>query len=462
MAIFQIVPRVLTVTFLALATVCLSGAGAYGQTDGLDSYVRAEKLRQANQFRAAIDEYEKAISEDSANYRFHYQKGKCYTLLRDEDNAILAFEQAAKLKSDYVYAHTRLAWLYQRKEKFEQTMAAFDSAFKYESDLKDRITYKLNIIKLLIRLNRFPEAWPHIMDVKAHDPDNLDALYYEAKHFNLQKKHVLAKESAKKAVARLTTANPKETARYYYELGTAFYFMEEYDSAKEAYKRADYGPYKGLIARRTPRYKYALASAYFGVYEFEKSKELLETALKMDQYFPYAIELLSKIAVTKADKSKVIAHLKNAINAETDQMRKSIQYEELAFLEFDAGQLNNVLNTSSLCLEIQPNNYKVAYLRQLALFRTGKRDEAVEGMKKLTTYPGLDFDSKSKFSFALGLMFKEMDDPDMAIRAFKSCVFGAYKFAAIEETNQLNNFDEESGVNDSDLGNLVNIGGNDN
>lgn len=425
-------------SFIALIAFFLSLQFVLGQDgDGLGFFVKAEQLRQSNQFRAAIDQYNNAIRDNPTNYKFIFQKGKCYINLRDEDNAIAAFERTIELKEDYVHAYTRLAWLYQRKERFNDAIKAFGNAFKFEQNPRDKVEYKSSIIKILYKLGRFNEAGPHITDARKVAPNDVSVLFYDAKFNNMNGNYEKAKQSMLQAISSLTSGQAKDVARFYYELGYAYYELGDFTKAFEAFQKADYGPFQNKIAEKTPQYKLAMAKCYFSVFENEKCEEIIDFCLKMKNNFPPAHELKLKLAERKTNKQMIVEHTLNLINSETVPARKAAEYSELAELFIQQKQYKEAIDAANDALNIQPTNYKVSYFKLLALHKQGLHDAAIAELRNLLTYQGLDFETKAQLNFTLGLIQKEKGDLKSAIKSFKSSIYGTFKYAAKEELKSI-------------------------
>ncbi len=421
----------------------------FGQDgDGLGFFVKAEQLRQSNQFRAAIDEYNNAIRDNPTNYKFVFQKGKCYINLRDEENAIAAFERTVEIKEDYVHAYTRLAWLYQRKERFDDAIEAFNKAFKFETNSGDKIEYKSAIIKTLYKLGRFNEAGRHIEDARKVNSSDLSVLFYDAKYNNMNGNYEKAKQSMLKAIASLTSGQPKDVARYYYELGVAYYELGEFTKAFEAFQKADYGPFQNKIAEKTPQYKLAIAKCYFSVFENEKCEKIIDFCLKMKNNFPPAHELKLKLAERKTDKKIIVEHTLNLINSETVPARKAAKYSELAELYIQQKDYDGAINAANEALNIQPTNYKVSYFKLLAMNEKNQHDAAIAEIRNLLSYQGLDFETKAQLNFTLGLIQKDKGDFKSAIKSFKASIYGAFKYAAKEELKEVS---EELNTDESEF-----------
>ena len=204
--------------------------------------MQAEKLRRADKLSDAIVYYDSAIMADPYNHKFYFEKGKCHVLLNEEFHAIQALEQTIRLRPDHIESYTRLAWLYERKEDYQQVIRCLDNAAKYHRDDVYKLEYKLRILKTLQLLDRFDEAAKHIEEAKSlvdeGSQNYIDILYYEAKFQNLNEEHEKAIETAKYALHTTNSVENHHVAKFYYELGYAYYKKGEYRNARAAFTYA--------------------------------------------------------------------------------------------------------------------------------------------------------------------------------------------------------------------------------
>jgi len=184
----------LTILFAIFSFICVQ-AHAQG---GLEEFVRAENLYNQKKFKEALVEYNNAITKDAKNYKFHFHQGKCFLLVKEEDNAIKAFQKTVELQKDFVEAYEKLAKLYEKNKQLDQAILAYDNAFKYDTDAKKKLSHKLSVIKNLQKAKKFTEAGNHINDAKQLAPDDLQVLYYDAKFNNETGKYALALQAWKK------------------------------------------------------------------------------------------------------------------------------------------------------------------------------------------------------------------------------------------------------------------------
>jgi tetratricopeptide (TPR) repeat protein len=404
----------------------------------LDYLLKAEELKKNNNLRGAIDEYNKAIAADPANPEYVFRKGQAYVVLKDADNAIQCFQKTVELKNDYLGAHTRLAKLFVLKNKVNDAIAAYDNAFKLEANAKEKAEYKINIIKLLYKDGRFKEATNHINDALAADPGNLNALYYHAKLSNQQGKPDEAVKSMLKATGSLTSTDPKETARFYFELGLGLYNSGKYPEANAAFAKANFGPYRNRIFEMTPSYFLGLGTAYFKAWELDEAKTMLDQALKIKPDFTAAHEVMIKISQAKTDKSAIAAQLKKAAEAEKDPIKKGNLYAQIAQQEFESGKFAEAIASADACLAVQAPNYNVGFIKAVSLARSGKLNDGINLLSELLKNPGLDQETKAMFNFAQGLMYNKANNTKLANMAFKRAEFGNYKFASVVELRKNN------------------------
>lgn len=411
---------------------------AQSQDGGLEFLLRAEELRKNNRHKEAIDEYNKAIQSDPTNPEYVFRKGKTYILIKDVDNAIQCFEKTVQLRKDYLGAYTRLARLYAVKNKTNEAIEAFDNAFKYDSNPKEKIEYKINIIKLLMRADRFNESASHIADGLALDPNNLQLLFFNAHLNNKLGKHEAAVKDMLKATSLITSQDPRDFARFYYELGLAYYKLGKYPEAQQAFTKANFGPYKAKIFEMTPTYFQHLSTAYFKVYELEESKKMAEQAIKIKPDFSPAHEILVNISKMTVDQSAVIKQQKLAAEAKKEPGEKAQALAKVAQIEIGAGLNADALASADACLAIQPSNYNVAFIKAVALSKLNKLNEAMNVINDILKNQGIDQETKAQTYFLQGLVFNKMKNTKAANEAFKKAEQSIFRHAAIYELRKNN------------------------
>ncbi len=407
--------------------------------DPLKHILDAEDKKKAGNFAGAVDDYDKAIKIDPSNPEYVFRKGKTFILMKDMDNAIMCFEKTVQLKKEYVEAHKNLATLYKKKSKLPEAVKCYDNAFKYETEAPNKVKYKLEIIKLLAKMKKFNEAGNHINDAKQIAADNLDVLYFDARFNNTVGKYEAAKESALKATTspNLKLDDPKNYAKYFYELGLAYYQMEKYDDATKAFEKANFGPYKRFILEMSPQYFQTLAYSYYKVFELDESETLADKALKMKKDFSAAHDLKGQIALSRTDKNAVIKAKQLAIEAEKDQVKRAQLFKELTEMLFDAGKYADAVMSADKAVEANPNDYNSLFIKAVSLARLNKNTEAIDLVQNILKMPGVIQETKAQYNFALGLFYGKTGNTKLADTSFKKAVYGPFKYAAIAELKKI-------------------------
>lgn len=400
---------------------------SYAQEDVMQIYARAEHLRKSNNFIAAIDEYDRAIALEPGNPRFSFSKGMCYLTLKEYDNAILAYEETAKLKQDFVPAYTMMARCYQNLERHIKVEETLDRAFQYEKDSKKRVGYKETIIKILLQRENYDRALRHINDVKILDGNNNSILYYEAVIQNAKGNYNAAKQAMLKATSSIGSKEKKVVAKFYYELGYAFNKLGDYEKSREAFKYANFGPFAAKIAKLSPKYYMSAAVAYLQIKDYERAKALLKTALSMQNDYAQAYVMLGNIAKIETDQDKAIEKFTKAITIEKDQKSLlKIKYS-LAELYLDNGRFQDAIKMVNNYLALDTKNYNVTFIKAVAHMKLKEYNEAIDSFQKLIDYQGLDIAQKTKFEFALGILYKEIKNYDLAKKSLKKSSYGGFK-----------------------------------
>lgn len=440
--------------FACLLFVLVFAQASIAQT-ALDHYVKADKLEREKKFKEALGEYKQAVAKDGQNASFAYKLGRCHVILKQENEAIAAFEKAVSIIStpskpdeieNYVNSSRSLGKLYERNKKVDNAVKAYDNAFKFEPDKEKKVLYKVSIVQTLYKHNRFKEAGAHIKEALSIAPNDKLLLYFDGKFQNSTGNYAAAKASLQKGISLLGDAASKaEVAKYHYELGLAMYNLKEYGPMMEVLKKARYGPYTFRAIKLTPHYFYKLAVSYFKVYELEKAKELADKVVAMDPGNSRTHALLGEIAKAQTDKSVIIEHQKSSIETERDPLKRSGKYAELTEMQLQSRQFDDAISSANECLTIRKNDYNVMFLKAVAQFKAGKKTEAVETLKKILTLEGeLDSNTKAQYSFALALYYKAQGNKKEALKAFKKANQDSYKYASKEE------YDKMTGAVDKD------------
>ncbi|NLR91302.1 MULTISPECIES: tetratricopeptide repeat protein [Flammeovirga] len=404
-----------TLTFFTL------NAAFSQESKALEHFVEAENLRKGNKLIEAIDEYTLAIKYDSMQEQYYLMKAKCQVSVNQFNNAINTFEQALEFFPENGFMNYQLARLYMRKDYYDEAIEYYDQAYKHlsNSNKSQRINSKNQIIMILFKEEEYDKIRPHINDVLSLSDNNYIALYYSGKLHNMNGEYEKAVEDIKQAL-NFTPNNNSQTARFYYELGYAYYNLEEYQLLNSVIEKANYGSYRKLVAKLTPEYKYWIAMCYYQIYDFDKSTNLLFDALKQDHSNVKAHELQIRIAEVTSDKSEQIDKAYMMIDNLQDKHRKSKIYEDIANWQLSSQLYDESVESCDSALILDEYNYNVKYTKAVALFKMNKLQESIDVLNELVNYNGLDVKTKAKYHFTLGIAAMKNEKVDLAINSFKS------------------------------------------
>ena len=423
------------------------------QHEGLSYYVDGENLRRAGQHDKAIVEFNKAIQREPANYKYIYSKAVSEFQTRKIDAALNSVNNVIKLKDDFVSAYLLAAKIYQSKNDIDRALFFYDQAFKYEEDVEKKVGYKLLVMRKLTEKNNFKGAYDRVKEAKAVAPQNKDVLFYYAKLSNILGSY----EEAKKAILELETQikslKPEDNAKYYYELGLAYYKLDDFEKSKEAWSKANIPPYTAKIAKFSPKYFCRVALAYYKFYENDLSKQYVNQAVKIQKDFPMAHVLLAQLSKRNSDHSKTIEHYEAALKSEKDVNKKLSLYDKIADLHLESNNFQGCLKSISEALQIRADDTQALFTKANALYKMGSYKEAVDLIQTVLKQR-LDEAAKNDFNFLMGLCGEKMGDKRLAKEGFVSCLRSSLRDAAelelreMRETAELEKVEEEGSDNE--------------
>jgi tetratricopeptide (TPR) repeat protein len=428
--------------------------------ESISAFIMASKYLKNQQYAEASMFLDKAITKDPTNHVFHYERGKCYLSLKNNEKALSCFRKVTELQSTNSEAYLMMGYIYANTHKIKEAISAYDLAFQYEESPASRLAQKLSILNLMDKNGWLKQADKHIQDAMALQIENPLLYYYDGKNKNMHHKYREAKESMLKAVATLdktivpTTTNdkpfeitvekinaqniePTEQGKYYYELYTAYYHLNEYEAAQKLTPHLNIEPYKSQVKRMTTSHLYAIAYAHFMVYDLDKCKHVLDDILKKDKHNTPANQLLVKLSELKTDKSLIIKQLETAIANISDENKKSKLQQELLVLEVEKGEYEKATHIANQIIQAKPDNHTALFLKAICLDKLGRDAEAVQVLKNLVTFKNLDQKTLSEYEFELGLIAEKMNNVNLATEAFKHSTYLYFKAAAMEELQKV-------------------------
>jgi tetratricopeptide (TPR) repeat protein len=328
---------------------------------------------------------------------------------------------------------------YHSLKNYEEEIRALELAYKFEETLDKRIQLKLQMIDILVDNADYVQAKLHIEGYKKlTGSTSLDVLYYEAKICNKMGDYTTAKNNMIEATRSIRSPALKDIARYYYELGYAYYKQKEYDLASQAWEKASFGSFKSLIAKYDPNYYFRTAQAMYEIMDYPQAVRYLQETLKIRNDFVPAKLMLARIAIRSVRQDEAIKFYSEAIALENDIIRKANLYEEQAELMYQSGRFKESVNSAMNCIQIKPHEYDAIMIEAMAYYRMKNFEDAVYKLESVTKNKDLEKKLLSKFNFALGIVFRAQQQYDKAMTAYKEASqHDAYSEAAHTEMNSL-------------------------
>jgi len=372
-------------------------------------YKKGESLHKSMQYDKAVLEYDYALAISDTLPMVHYAKGLSLLALKKNEKAIESFEKAIGLRSGFTNAYAALVKAYQNLNNEDEVIKTLTRLAEVETDPATKGETQIRIVKLYLKRKDFTSAHPFAKDAFENDRTNLDALYYNAVVNNGLGNFENAKETLEAVVPTLPEHNPKETAKFFYELGYAYHNLQEFEKSKEVFEKANFGPFRALIVKLTPEYFKNLGDCYTMVYEMQLAEEMLQEALKVDQNFAAAYEQLAAISEKKSTPLKAIEFYKKAVASVENKSKESVGlYEKLVDALINAGKYDEAVTYADECLSQAYNARPIQFMKAVAMFKAGKTPEASVEFEKLLKDANLTPIEAVKYNLAAGLVYKEM------------------------------------------------------
>lgn len=412
---------------VALWLICANG---YAQQEGLVHYVDGENLRRAGQHEKAINEFNKALQREPNNYNYLFARAQSEFQLKRADAALSSLQSTLKLKNDFVPAYVLMAAIYRSKNDMDKAAFYYEQAFNYETDPNKKVQYKMFSVQKAIKEGKWAEAYQKATEAHQVADDNEMVAYYVARLANKVGKYQEAADAVLKIESKIQGLKPEQNAKYYYELGYAYYHMDEFEKANQVWKKADFGPYKSRLEKFSAKYFCSVSLSYFKVYENELARQYAEKAGKVEKGNSTAYVLLAQIAKRNTDHSNTIANLQTAVKATTERAKQLPLYVQLAELELSGQNYDNALAAVEEALKINPAEPKSVMFKAIALYKKGEYKAAADFLRSMLNGQRFDAATVAEMNFLLGLVGKSMGDTALAKQGFSVALRSALKDAA--------------------------------
>ncbi len=400
-------------------------------------YDEAEMLYKNRQYTQALALYTQIVKIQPNNDIYLFGKGKCHLAMNDYDKAMFTLAKATKLRPDYAEGYVLLAKCHEKLGKTDKMIKSLEQASNYEDDQTKRFRYKMQIVEALMKTEQYKHALSQIVIARSMQPENERLLYYEAKVANQLEQYETAKKCLETLTKTLRTTDSGKRAAYYYELGYAYFHLGKTEQAQQAWKEAQYGKYKRLIARYNPQYFYHIASAYFEIYDYENAEKNLFNTLKLDANHTQAYLMLAQIQENKAKSDAGLAYYQTALNQENTPHQK-VKLMFIVAQKMMEGQIHDrALEIIEDYLRLYPEEGNMLFMKSLALDYLGEYEQAAQILENLLKSTAIDHKTKTKYHFVLAEIYKKANLPEKAKLAYRSARYGTFYRAADEEYTKI-------------------------
>jgi tetratricopeptide (TPR) repeat protein len=404
--------------FIIFFLAIVSLANAQSPDGGLSHYVDGMNYQKTGQHQRAIDEFNKALRREPSNYKYLHAKAISEFKMRDNESSINSLNSLLKLKDDFAPAYVLLAQIYYQQGDYNKAAEFYDKAAIHEPDPNNKFKYKMMVTNKYIKDGNMKVAYEKAKELRAIAPKDLKAAYYFARLANKVKKY----EEAKNAILEVEPSikSSKDNAKYYFELGYAYYHSGDYAKSKTAFEKTQGSKYFAATEKFSAKYFYRISIAYYKFHENETSKKYLDQAEKIQQELAEVHVLraqLSKRMSSKENNASTISHYENAVKTQTDPAKRESIYEKIAELYLEAENYEACLRTSDEALKINPNDAKAILNKINALYKLNKLKEAVDFAQNALRLR-LEPNTAADISFLLGLSAKKIGDKNLAKQSF--------------------------------------------
>lgn len=387
-------------------------------------YIRqAFELKKQNCYKQAIEMLYKALEIECDNVEILFQLGELYYLLKNYSRSVQYLEKVVSKNPEHVDALKLLKSIYLDEGNIEK---AYECAKKYNDVVKNDESLS-GLISIMGKLGRFDEIkiieeQPDLsIDVlysiakvyydaddlvkakcfleKAYEMDScneevltlLGKIYFDENEFD-KSREIFSKFSA-------NTSNPealnfqglyaledmkfvdaikffsracnavKTNARYFYNLGNAYFYNGWFEEAVNAYLNAV------RLAQDNLDYRYSLAYLYFEMKKFDKAQGEVDYILSIDSKHPQAIVLSALLKLHNKD-------FLGAQNILEDNLRRGVDDDftltSLARVYVELGLCDKAEETLKKIISRNPGNLN--YVSQLAevYIKENKAKDALE------------------------------------------------------------------------------------
>ncbi|HVN64042.1 MAG TPA: tetratricopeptide repeat protein, partial [Candidatus Binataceae bacterium] len=276
---------------------------------------------QNNDFDKAAIEFNLALGAEPNNYRVRYFLGTVYSELGETHRAISEFKTIPPNDENYVDSRLQIAYLFDKRNKYDQALSALNDALKKKPDDAEIIGYMVGVYQ---EKKDYKEGIKLAQKLVAIDPKSDKYRFMLGALYDQNKQRALSIEEMKKAI----DLNPSNAQALNY-LG--YTYAEEgknLDDAEKLVKRAlDVEPDDGF-------YVDSLGWVFYQKGDYRQAVDQLERAVNLTGNDPTITEHLG-------DAYRKIGKLREASHEYRDALAKAKESDQIARLKDKIQVLEN-------------------------------------------------------------------------------------------------------------------------
>lgn len=400
--------------------MCFQVLAQTGTHTGLSHYVDGMNYQKTGQHQKAIGEFNKALRSEPSNFKYLHAKAISEFQTKDSESAINSLASLLKLKDDFAPAYVLLAKIYYQQGDYGKAADYYDLASKYETNPDEKFKYKMVVTNKYVKDGNMKVAYEKAKELRAIAPKDLKAAYYFARIANKIKKHEDARNSMLEIEPQIKSMQAKDNAKYYYELGYAYYFLEDFEKSRLAFEKTQTTKYWAMTEKFNAKYFCRLALVYQKFHENEICKKYIDQAEKIQKELPEVHVLranLSKRLTGKTTSASTISHYENAVKTEPNAAKREGIYEKIAELYLESENFEGALRTSEEALKLNPNDARAIENKINALYKLNKHKEAIEAGQNALKQK-MEAPIAADITFLMGLAARKMGDKNLAKQYF--------------------------------------------
>ena len=414
--------------FLLLVGAFFLVSTAHAQEN--DAYMlffkNAEQFRSKGEYANAIKDYEHAAALNDTSALIYYWKGWSHSQLNQNAEAVSALERAVDLDPNYLQTYNTLLNVYNKVENTDKIVETLSRLIEVEKSVPKKVEYTDRMLQLLVQQGNYVDVLNRIKKARALAPGNLSFPYYEAQALNGLARYNETIKLLEGYLPKVATTDKKALAQLNYELGYAYHHVNQFDKSREAFEKANIGPFRALISKLQPDHYYNIAVGYSKIFEYETASAVLETALKIDPTYARAYDLLADNAIKQEHHFKGIEYYEKAVQglADRDEYLKDLYTNKLIPTLINAEQFEEAVRKSDEALEKYPTDRTLKYLKAISLHHLNRNQEAISIMETLLnssqTVASMEIGRMEAglYSFASGIMYRQLGKLDQAKESF--------------------------------------------